>query len=69
MNTAELTPHEAARWAGRAGLPLPEARHADVAVTADHIRAVVATLRELDFQDTPPAAVYDVTGEDRHGTV
>ncbi|MCX4852187.1 hypothetical protein [Streptomyces sp. NBC_00893] len=69
MKSADLTPHEAARWAGRAGLPLPDDRHADVAVTADYIRAVVATLRDLDFQDTPPAAVYRAVSEDRHGTV
>lgn len=33
-------------------------RQAAVAATADHIRFVVAVLRELDFGDTPPALAY-----------
>ncbi|MHC5260465.1 hypothetical protein ACYSUO_21495 [Streptomyces sp. UC4497] len=33
-------------------------RQAAVAATADHIRSVVAVLRELDFGDTPPALAY-----------
>ncbi|MGW2251039.1 hypothetical protein ACWCXH_12655 [Kitasatospora sp. NPDC001660] len=63
MTAVELTPPEAARWAARAGLPLPTARHAAVAATADHIHAVVAILRELDFGDTPPASAYRAEGE------
>ncbi|SHG20949.1 hypothetical protein [Streptoalloteichus hindustanus] len=66
MSTAELTPPEAARWADRAGLPLPADRHADVAAVANHIHSVVAVLRELDFGDTPPAAAYRA-GEEEHG--
>ncbi|MFH9067565.1 hypothetical protein ACH4GM_41185 [Streptomyces coeruleorubidus] len=58
MSSAELTPPEAARWAARAGLPLPADRHAAVAATANHIHSVVAVLRELDFGDTPPASAY-----------
>lgn len=58
MPAAELTPPDAARWAARAGLSLPADRHAGVAATAAHIHAVVSVLRELDFQDTPPAATY-----------
>ncbi|WP_425842171.1 hypothetical protein [Streptomyces fractus] len=33
-------------------------RRAAVAATADHVRSVVAVLRELDFGDTPPALAY-----------
>ncbi|MFH8442000.1 hypothetical protein ACH4D3_12300 [Streptomyces sp. NPDC018026] len=58
MSASELTPPEAARWAARAGLPLPADRHAALAATADHIHSVVAVLRELDFADTPPAPAY-----------
>ncbi|WP_030147425.1 MULTISPECIES: hypothetical protein [unclassified Streptomyces] len=58
MSATGLTPREAARWAGRAGLVLPAGRHAAVAATADHIHSVVAVLRELDFGDTPPAPAY-----------
>ncbi|MFJ7240992.1 hypothetical protein ACIQWB_28200 [Streptomyces olivaceus] len=65
MPSIELTPPEAARWAARAGLPLPEDRHAAVAATARHIHSVVAVLRELDFGDTPPAGAYRA-GEERH---
>ncbi|MFH8569175.1 hypothetical protein [Streptomyces sp. NPDC017993] len=56
--TSELTPQEAARGALRAGLPLTGDRHEGVAATANHIHSVIATLRELDFGDTPPAASY-----------
>ncbi|MGW1377510.1 hypothetical protein ACWD6P_25015 [Streptomyces sp. NPDC002446] len=63
MSAVELTAQEAARWALRAGLPLEAARHADVAATAHHIHAVIGTLRELDFQETPPAAGYAAAGE------
>ncbi|MEU8915130.1 hypothetical protein [Streptomyces nigrescens] len=55
MSAVELTPTEAARWALRAGLPLESERHADVAAAANHIHAVVSTLRDLDFGETPPA--------------
>jgi hypothetical protein len=55
MSDVELTASEAARWALRAGLPLASERHAEVAATANHIHAVVRTLRELDFAETPPA--------------
>ncbi|WP_433136886.1 hypothetical protein ACQPZ8_32795 [Actinomadura nitritigenes] len=65
MSADELTPPEAARWAGRAGLPLPADRHAPVAATANHIHSVVAVLRDLDFGDTPPAAAYRA-GEEKH---
>jgi hypothetical protein len=65
MSVDELTPPEAARWAGRAGLPLPDDRHAPVAATANHIHSVVAVLRDLDFGDTPPAAAYRA-GEEKH---
>ncbi|MCP2260997.1 hypothetical protein LX15_004717 [Streptoalloteichus tenebrarius] len=65
MSTTALTPPEAARWADRAGLPLPADRHTDVAAVANHIHSVIAVLRELDFGDTPPAAAYRV-GEEKH---
>ncbi|MER7754208.1 hypothetical protein [Kitasatospora sp. NPDC097643] len=65
MSSAGLTPPEAARWAARAGLPLPEDRHTAVAATADHIHSVVTVLRELDFGDTPPAGALRV-GEGTH---
>ncbi|MEV2251606.1 hypothetical protein AB0I94_13685 [Streptomyces sp. NPDC050147] len=58
MNAAELTPQEAARGALRAGLPLESDRHEAVASTATYIQSVIATLRELDFGDTPPAMSY-----------
>ncbi|MGE9693306.1 MULTISPECIES: hypothetical protein [unclassified Streptomyces] len=60
MSTAGLTPPEAARWAARAGLPLPDGRHSVVAATADHIHSVVTVLRELDFGDTPAAGAFRV---------
>ncbi|MET7897993.1 hypothetical protein [Streptomyces mirabilis] len=65
MSAVEFTPPEAALWAGRAGLPLSADRHAAVAATANHIHAVVAVLRELDFGDTPPAAAYRA-GEEKN---
>lgn len=69
MSTAGLTPEEAARWADRAGLPLPPDRHTAVAATAQHIHSVVAVLRELDFGDTPPASVYRAGEEERDAAV
>ncbi|MFJ3696720.1 hypothetical protein ACIPW9_21665 [Streptomyces sp. NPDC090052] len=69
MNT-ELDPREAARGARRAGLALEGERPAEVAATANHIQAVVATLRELDFEDTPPATSYKaVAQEDLHAAL
>jgi hypothetical protein len=65
MSAVELTPPEAARWAARAGLSLPADRHTAVAATANHIHSVVAVLRELDFEDTPPAPAYRA-GEEKH---
>ncbi len=65
MPSVELTPPEAARWAARAGLPLPDDRHTAVAATANHIHSVVAVLRELDFGDTPPAGAYRA-GKEKH---
>ncbi|MGW8062107.1 hypothetical protein ACVV2G_07465 [Streptomyces ziwulingensis] len=65
MPSVEITPPEAARWAARAGLPLPDDRHAAVAATANHIHSVVAVLRGLDFGDTPPAGAYRA-GEEKH---
>ncbi|MEU8782812.1 hypothetical protein [Streptomyces sp. NPDC048637] len=62
MTAAELTASEAARWALRAGLPLESGRHTEVAAAANHIHAVVSTLRELDFGETPPAT-HPVEGE------
>ncbi|MGC2999117.1 hypothetical protein ACPF8X_12305 [Streptomyces sp. G35A] len=66
MPSADPTPPEAARWAARAGLPLPPDRHAAVAATAQHIHSVVAVLRELDLGDTPPAPAYRAEQEN-HG--
>jgi hypothetical protein len=65
----EPTPPEAARWAARAGLPLPADRHAAVAATAHHIHSVVAVLRELDFADTPPAPAYRAEQETHDAAV
>ncbi|MFI8947033.1 hypothetical protein ACIGO6_11000 [Streptomyces sp. NPDC053750] len=67
--TSELTPQEAARGALRAGLPLRGERHAGVAATANHIHSVIATLRELDFGDTPPAAAYRAGRENVDATL
>ncbi|GAA1889965.1 hypothetical protein GCM10009837_10020 [Streptomyces durmitorensis] len=64
MDAAELTPQEAARGALRAGLPLADDRHEVVASTAQHIHSVIATLRELDFGETPPAMSYSPELED-----
>lgn len=61
--TGPLTPQEAARGALRAGIPLAADRHAAVAATADHIHSVVAVLRELDLDHTPPAAAYRAAKE------
>ncbi|MFD8148098.1 hypothetical protein [Streptomyces sp. NPDC059708] len=66
---AGLTPPEAARWADRAGLPLPADRLAAVAATADHIQSVVSVLRELDFADTPPAIAYRAEEEKNDAAV
>ncbi|TVL88676.1 hypothetical protein [Streptomyces sp. SAJ15] len=65
MSASDLAPPDAARWAARAGLPLPADRHAAVAAVARHIHSVVAVLRELDFGDTPPAPAYRVE-EEKH---
>lgn len=35
-----------------------EERRSAVAATVEHIRSVVAVLRELDFGDTPPPVSY-----------
>jgi hypothetical protein len=67
--TSELTPQEAARGALRAGLPLREGRHEEVAMTANHIHSVIRTLRELDFGDTPPAFSYRAGQGDADATV
>ncbi|MGH4031695.1 hypothetical protein ACQB60_22490 [Actinomycetota bacterium Odt1-20B] len=69
MPSDELTPPEAARWATRAGLPLPADRHEAVALTANHIHSVVAVLREIDFGDTPPALAYRAGEEQHHAAV
>ncbi|MFI9647704.1 hypothetical protein ACIHAA_15590 [Streptomyces sp. NPDC052040] len=69
MSIAPLTPAEAGRWSGRAGLPLHADRHAEIAAVAQHIHTVVATLRELDFGDTPPASAYRTGGEKRDAAV
>ncbi|MFE8957359.1 MULTISPECIES: hypothetical protein [Streptomyces] len=65
MSFADLTPPEAARWAARAGLPLPDDRHSVVAATANHIQSVVAVLRELNFGDIPPAGAFGA-GKEKH---
>ncbi|MEV7125552.1 hypothetical protein [Streptomyces sp. NPDC093260] len=69
MTSAELTPPEAARWAARAGLPLPDDRHSAVAATANHIHSVVAVLRELDFGDTAPAGAFRAEKEKHDAAV
>ncbi|MFG2989071.1 hypothetical protein ACGFZK_07180 [Streptomyces sp. NPDC048257] len=69
MSASDLTPHEAARWSARSGLPLARDRHAGVAATADHIHAVVSLLRELDFGETPPSAVFRAGGEQHDAAV
>lgn len=58
MSTHPLTSAEAARWSARAGLVLPAERHAGLAATAEYVHSVVSMLRELDFDDRAPAAVY-----------
>lgn len=65
----DLTPQEAAQWARRAGLPLDSERLDAVTATANHIQAVVATLRELDFGDVPPASAHTVGSEVRDAAV
>ncbi|MFF5159134.1 hypothetical protein ACFY3N_23450 [Streptomyces sp. NPDC000348] len=69
MSSAELTPPEAARWAARAGLPLPDDRHSAVAATANHIHSVVAVLRALNFGDTPPAGAFRAEKEKHDAAV
>ncbi|MFE2460356.1 hypothetical protein [Streptomyces sp. NPDC059402] len=56
--TSELTPEEAARGALRAGIPIEDGRHEEVATTAGHIHSVISTLRELDFGEIPPASSF-----------
>ncbi|MFJ6552288.1 hypothetical protein ACIQNT_08555 [Streptomyces luteogriseus] len=67
--TSELTPHEAARGALRAGLPLENGRLDGVAVTANHIHSVISALRELDFGETPPASSFRAGQENADATV
>jgi hypothetical protein len=69
MSSPGLTPWETARWAARAGVPLPPGRHDAVAAVVLHIHRVVAILRELDFGDTPPASVYHAEEETRRAAV
>ncbi|MFF3853887.1 hypothetical protein [Micromonospora sp. NPDC002575] len=57
--TTPLTPPETAALAARAGLLVEEARHAGLAAAINHIHDAVNVLRELDFEDTPPAFVYE----------
>ncbi|QEV16319.1 hypothetical protein [Streptomyces alboniger] len=45
----DLLPHEAARWALRAGLPLDADRLELVTATANHIQSVIGVLRDLDL--------------------
>ncbi|WP_078560757.1 hypothetical protein [Amycolatopsis sp. AA4] len=63
---SDLTPAETARLAARAGLPLADARHTDVAAVANHIHSVVSVLRDLDFGDTAPASTYRAEEGVRH---
>jgi hypothetical protein len=51
------------------GLPLPDDRHAVVAATAQYMYSLVERLRELDFGDIPPAAVYRAEEGSRDGAV
>ncbi|UFQ13776.1 MULTISPECIES: hypothetical protein [Streptomyces] len=44
-----LLPHEVAQWARGAGLPLDPGRLDLVTATANHIRSVIAVLRDLDL--------------------
>lgn len=66
MPDVDITPPEAARQGVLAGLPLPAARHAEVAAAANHVRSVVGVLRELDFADIPPAAAYRAEEHDHN---
>ncbi|CAL9644307.1 hypothetical protein ACFUTY_10090 [Streptomyces sp. NPDC057362] len=67
--TSELTPQEAARGALRAGLPIADGRHEEVAATANHIHSVISTLRELDFGETCPASSFRAGEKDTDATV
>ncbi|HET6858442.1 MAG TPA: hypothetical protein VFH94_15300 [Streptomyces sp.] len=69
MDIVELTPQEAAQRALRAGLLLGEDRHEGVAATARHMQSVIATLREIDFGDTPPAFTFTPEEETFDATV
>ncbi|MGA4846869.1 hypothetical protein ACOBQB_11590 [Streptomyces sp. G5(2025)] len=47
----DLLPHEVARWAQRAGLPLDPGRLDLVTATANHVLDVIAVLRDLDLSE------------------
>ncbi|MGW3322871.1 hypothetical protein [Streptomyces virginiae] len=64
-----LDPHLAPPRPARSGLPPAQDRRAEVAATADHVHAVVSLLRELDFGETPPSAVYRAGGEQHDAAV
>ncbi|MEU7645101.1 hypothetical protein [Streptomyces huasconensis] len=65
-----LLPHEVAQWARGAGLPLDPGRLDLVTATANHIRSVIAVLRDLDLDvdpDLDPAEGVPVSAHPARG--
>ncbi|MFF4261586.1 hypothetical protein ACFY7Y_19505 [Streptomyces virginiae] len=62
MSAPDLDPHLTPPPVTPSGLPPAQDLQADVAAAADHVHAVVSLLRELDFGETPPSAVYRAGG-------
>ncbi|MFF4160968.1 hypothetical protein [Streptomyces sp. NPDC001678] len=65
MLTSDLEPQDQTPE----GAALDTAHDAAVAATAQHIRNVIGTLRELDLGTTAPAAAYHPGGVRTNGTV
>ncbi|MFB6822442.1 hypothetical protein ACFCXA_12710 [Streptomyces virginiae] len=69
MSAPDLDPHLTPLPATPSGPPPAQDHRADVTAAADHVHAVVSLLRELDFGETPPSAVYRAGGEQHDAAV